>query len=161
MRNSFAEKLYAKCGEKTLLGTFSKNQIWGYLWINSLKFPCSLFFIYAKLRDIEIYWNSASDHLLFHHIEIFKKKKKRSGTNLPASFSAWFLKKNISIVIFYSLTKFHCLVVFISWDIGQCVLALQQTIIILFVDVILTKTFFYMVKNSRQKFEYLENEKSF
>ena len=33
-------------------------------------------------------------------------------TSLPVSFSAWFLKKNISIVIFYYLNKFHCLVVF-------------------------------------------------
>ena len=29
------------------------------------------------------------------------KNKKDSGTSLPASFSAWFLRKNISHVIFY------------------------------------------------------------
>ena len=29
------------------------------------------------------------------------KNKKKSGTNFPASFSAWFLKENISHAIFY------------------------------------------------------------
>ena len=56
--------------------------------------------------------------LLPHAILI---NKKRSGTSLPASFSARFFKKNISLVIFYYLTKSHCLVVFTSWDIGQFV----------------------------------------
>ena len=51
----------------------------------------------------------------------FQKNKKRSGTSLPALFSAKILKKNISLDIFNQLTKFHCLVVFTSWDIGQCV----------------------------------------
>ena len=31
----------------------------------------------------------------------FLKNKKGSGTSLPTSFSARFLKKNISVVIFY------------------------------------------------------------
>ena len=51
----------------------------------------------------------------------FLKNKKRSGTSLPTSFSTWFLKKNISVVIFSYLTKFQCLVAFNSWDIGQYV----------------------------------------
>ena len=38
----------------------------------------------------------------------------------PASFSAWFLKKYF-LVIVCQLTKFHCLVAFTSWDIGQYV----------------------------------------
>ena len=54
---------------------------------------------------------------LSKYIETVKSKKK-SGT---FSFSAWFLKKHISHVIFYYLTKFHCLVAFTSWDIGQYV----------------------------------------
>ena len=47
----------------------------------------------------------------------FFKNKKRSGTSLQVSFSARFLKKNISPVIFYYLTKFHGLFVFISCEI--------------------------------------------
>ena len=51
----------------------------------------------------------------------FLKNKKRSGTSLPASFSAWFLKENISLVTFYQQTKFHFFVAFNSWDIKACV----------------------------------------
>ena len=50
----------------------------------------------------------------------FLKSKKGSETSLLNSFSLWFLKKNIS-VIFYELTKFHCLVAFNSSDIDQYV----------------------------------------
>ena len=42
-------------------------------------------------------------------------------TSLPNSFSDWLLEENISLVMFYYLTKFHCLVAFTSWDIGQYV----------------------------------------
>ena len=44
----------------------------------------------------------------------FLKNKERSGISLPVSFSARFLKENISLVIFYYLTKSHCLLVFTS-----------------------------------------------
>ena len=65
--------------------------------------------------------------MLLAHIKFFIKTK-RSGTSLPASISAWFLKKKISIVIFYYLTQFLCLVVFTSWDIGQYVYCNQGRI---------------------------------
>ena len=48
-----------------------------------------------------------------------KKHKEVHGTSFPSSFSAWFLKKNISLVIFYNLVKFNCLVAFTSWDVWQ------------------------------------------
>ena len=44
--------------------------------------------------------------------EAILKNKKRSETILSASFSAKFLKKNISHVIFYYLARFNCLVCF-------------------------------------------------
>ena len=45
-----------------------------------------------------------------------------SGTSLPVSFAAWFFeKKSISLVIFCYLTKLHCLVAFISWEVVQYV----------------------------------------
>ena len=59
--------------------------------------------------------------LAFTLHKAFLKEKKRSGTSLPYSFSAWFLKENISLVMFYQLKKFHCLVILTSWDIGQYV----------------------------------------
>ena len=45
-----------------------------------------------------MYLNWAADHLLLLHFiwNFFLKKTKRSGTSLPALFSAWILKKNIS-----------------------------------------------------------------
>ena len=45
--------------------------------------------------------------------------KKGSGTSFSIKFCAWFLKKNISHIIFYQLIKFHCLIAFISWDISK------------------------------------------
>ena len=51
----------------------------------------------------------------------FLKNKKRSGTSLPALFSAWFLKKIFSLVMSFYLTKFQCFVAFTSWDIGKYV----------------------------------------
>ena len=57
----------------------------------------------------------------FTSCKAFLKNKKISGTSLPTSFSEWFLKKNISIVIFYYLTNFHCLVSFTLWGIRQYV----------------------------------------
>ena len=72
-----------------------------------------------KWRAIKLCWNEAADHLLLPHIKFFLRNKKRSGTSLPVYFSGWFLKKSIYLVILYYFTKFHCLVVFISWGIGQ------------------------------------------
>ena len=57
--------------------------------------------------------------LAFTLCKAFLKNKKSSGTSFPASFSAWFLKKNIYPVIFYSPTNLYCPVAFTSWDIGQ------------------------------------------
>ena len=57
----------------------------------------------------------------------FLNNKKRFGNNHPASFFAWFLKWNISFVIFYQLTKFHCLTVFNLGDIEQsCIVIVCQ-----------------------------------
>ena len=57
----------------------------------------------------------------FASYKVFLRNKRRSKTSLPSSFFAWFLKKNMSLVTFYKLTKFHCLIAFTSWDIGQYV----------------------------------------
>ena len=85
-------KIYSKCGGETIPTPFSKYQQWGYYWIKSLKFHTVS--LYAKLRATKA------------EIEKQKKKKKRfSEISLPASFSAQFLKKNISLVILYYLTK--------------------------------------------------------
>ena len=50
--------------------------------------------------------------LAFTSYKTYFKKKRSSGTSLPASFFARFLKENICLIIFYYMTKFHCLVAF-------------------------------------------------
>ena len=115
-------------------------QNWGYLWINSLKF--------YSVEDYQNIFKLSCRPLAFDSYEAFWKEKQRSGTSFPASFFAWFLKKNISLV--YSF----CLVVFTSWDIGQyvyCNCFWRHK----------SSRFFCMPKKSRQKFKYLENKKSF
>ena len=120
MRNIFLEKSCTKCGGYKLVpDPFLKNQIWAYLWINSLKLYTVWFYCMSKLRTNRIYWNWGADHLLLPHIKFFWKTKRGLETILPASFSAEILKKNIPIVTFRYLTNFHCLVAFTSWGIGQ------------------------------------------
>ena len=44
---------------------------------------------------------------------------KGSGNSFPTIFCVWFFKKNVFHFVFYLLTKFHCLIAFTSWYIGQ------------------------------------------
>ena len=112
--------------EKLLPDPFLNNQNWTYLWINNLKFHtvCFCFMQSGRLSNYiktRYLIKTKLQTSCFYHEKGTKKTKKRSGTILPVSFSVWFLIKNISLVIFYLLTKFYCLVVFTSWDIGQYV----------------------------------------
>ena len=107
--------------EKLFPGPFLKNQNYTYLRINSLKVLYILFLLFVQVEDYRNWLKLSCRPLVFISNETFLKNKKKSGTSLPTSFSVWFLKKNISLVIFFYLTKFQCLVVFTSWDIGQYV----------------------------------------
>ena len=78
-------------------------------------------FIVCQVEGYRNILNLACSPLAFTSNKAFLKSKRRCETSLPASFSAWFSKKNIFLVLFYQLTKFHYLVAFISWDIGQYV----------------------------------------
>ena len=96
----------------------------------------------------------------------FLKNKKKFGTSLPASFSAWFLKKNISFVMFFYLTKFQCLVVFTSWDIGEYVYC--NSLLTRFwrnkfwnKHYLSNQAVFSTWPKLGQKFKYFVNEKSF
>ena len=101
----------------------------------------------------------------FYLKKSFFKKTKRSGTGLPTSFSGWFLKKNISFVIFYYLINFTLwLSLFREILSNTCIVIVclpgcevtKFEINLIF----LIKTFFYKTINSRQIFKYLEKEKS-
>ena len=80
-----------------------------------------LFHFFCQVEDYRKWLKLSYRSFAFTSCKAFLKNQKKFGTSLLASFSVWFFKKNISIVIFYYLTKFQCLVAFTSWDIGQYV----------------------------------------
>ena len=98
--NIFLEKSYTKCGGKLVPDPFLKYQNWACLWINNLEFYIySLFLLYVKIRSrlyFNSYWNIfklSCRSLAFTSCKAFSKNKKRSGTSLPGSLSAWFWRK--------------------------------------------------------------------
>ena len=117
MRNNFPEKWYTKCSRETTARSFSKKSkfsitLYQYSIVLYIFFYCLPGWGLSKKIETKL------QTTWFYLIQSFtSKSKKRSGASLPASFSAWFLKKNISVAIFYNLTKFQYLVAFTSWDI--------------------------------------------
>ena len=68
-----------------------------------------------------------SSHIELPWLKLFQKNKKRPGTRLSASFSAWFLKDFCMIfelfITLYCINRlnFQCLSNFTSWDVWQYV----------------------------------------
>ena len=91
--------------------TFLKNQNWVYLFV----------LIFCQVEDYQKWLKPSCRSLTFTSKKVFLKNKNRSGTSLRALFSAWFFGENISLVVFFYLTQFQCLVAFTSGDIGQYV----------------------------------------
>ena len=120
LRNIFLENHTQNVVEKLFPDPFLKNQNWANLCVNSLKFYSVCFYCMLSW-GLSKYIEINCKPLTFTSHKAFLKNKKRSGTSLPASFSAWLFKKNIYLVIFYSLIKFDCLVAFTSWEIGKYV----------------------------------------
>ena len=107
--------------EKLFPEPLRKNQIWAYLQIDCFKFYTVCFYgipSWGLLKHIETKLQMA---LLLRHINLFQINKKKSGTSLPISFSSWFLNKNIYLILFCYMIKFHCLAAFYLWDIWQYV----------------------------------------
>ena len=111
VRNIFLEKSYIKCGREKI----KIERISGSIFYSILYFVL----IVCQVEDYRKWLKLSCRLFAFTSYKSFLKNKKRSGTSLPVSFSAWFYKKYISIVIFYYLTRFQCLVAFTSWDIGH------------------------------------------
>ena len=61
-------------------------------YIQNMKSKSQILSKYIKTKMLTIWF-----YLLWFSLE----NKKRSGTSVPDSFSAWFLKKNVSHIIFY------------------------------------------------------------
>ena len=103
MRKFFLEKLYAKWG-----GPFHKKLKLSISLDQQCEMLNRLILLFFKWKYVKTKVLTLVPSLLL------LKNKKRLGTSLSASFSAWFLKKNISQVIFYQLTKSDFLVAFTS-----------------------------------------------
>ena len=86
--------------ERPFPDPFLKNQNWAYLWNNILKFHTACFYGMPSWKLSEHFETKlqATCSFAFTSYKAFLKNK-RSGTSLPVSFSAWFLKKNISCYI--------------------------------------------------------------
>ena len=127
---------------------------------------CSLVSIYTDSPQLSYnknelyktldYWSR--DMLNFDFLE------KGLGINSPPHLVFDFSRKMFHI-IFCWLTKFQCLIAFTFWDTGQ-----YECSNCLFpswwhhkfwISIFLIKVFYYLTKNSRQKFKYLENQESF
>ena len=118
MRNIFLENHTQNMVEKLFPDPFVKNQNRGYLWINSLKFN-TVCFQCMPSSGLPKYFQAKLQTTCFYLIQRFSKKQKGLELASLPHFLLGFWKKNISLVIFYYLTKFHCLFGFTSWDIGQ------------------------------------------
>ena len=120
MRNSFCWKILPKIRWRIYSQTYFYKIEIENISGSMAEALYSSFLLCANLKSIEIKWNQAGHHLHLPYIKL-SPKKISSGTSLLNSFSASFWKKNISLVISYQLTKFHCLVAFNWWDIKQYV----------------------------------------
>ena len=82
--------------EKLFSERYLKYQNWAFLWISSVKFLtgcfyCMLIWVLSKYTEIKL------QATCFYLIQSFLKNQN----SFPASFSAWFLKKNSYLRIFY------------------------------------------------------------
>ena len=105
MRNIFLEKSYTSCGGKTSLRPFSGKLKWsisgsGYLWI---------------------VWSFMQFVFIVLQVESCRNKMKLSYR--PLAFTSYwvFVFEEKCFSCYILLIKFHCLVAFTSWDIGQYV----------------------------------------
>ena len=106
--------------EKLVPDPFPKNKNLPYLWINCLKFYAVCFYL-CQADDYQNILKLSCRPLAFTLFKNFFKNKGKSGTSVPVSFSVWLFKKKLLLLHLYCRAKFLCLVVFISWDIGQYV----------------------------------------
>ena len=98
MKNVFLEKSFTKCGGETIPTPFSK--ISKFL-ISLDQWSIQFVFIECQLEGYGNILKLTCRPLAFTSYKASLKNKKRSGTSFLATFSAWFMKKNISLVILY------------------------------------------------------------
>ena len=95
MRNIFLEKSYTNYGGESIPRPFSEKSK-----VSMSKVLCSLLLfvsIYIYIYILEL----SCRPLGFTSCKTFLKNRNKFGISLTVSFPAWFLKKDISLVIFY------------------------------------------------------------
>ena len=125
-------------------------------WDEQSKVLYSSFLLYAKIEGYRTILKLSCRPVACVSYKAFSKNKKRFWNSFHASFSAWFLKKNISHVIFYKLTSFHCLITLLLEILGN-----TCAVIVSFPDCdvinfeinpsLLIKSFFHLTKKVRTK----------
>ena len=151
IRNIFLEKSYSKYDEKTNPRPFSKKSKLSIFLDQLFKVLHDLYLLYVQVEGYRKILKLRCTPPAFTSYKSVLNMKKWSGTSLPASFSAWFLKKNIS--------KFHCLIAFTSRNVGQyvycnCLLTrLWHHKIWISFRSFLVQSFPHITKKSGQKFK--------
>ena len=98
--NIFYKKSYTNCAGETIPRFFSKKSNWAYFSINSLKIYMVCFYCMPSWSIIK-HFEISCKPLPFTSCKTFLRTKERTENSCPVSFSAWFLKKNVSFVVFY------------------------------------------------------------
>ena len=78
-----------------------KSSISGYISHSEFYGLMQFALIVFQVEDYRYILKVSCGPLALTSYKDFVKNKKRSGTSLPASFSTWFLEKNIALIIFY------------------------------------------------------------
>ena len=106
MTNIFLEKSQTKCDGEAIPRSFFKNIKLSISLNQQYKVLYSFFFIICQVEDYRNILKVSSRSFVTSSYKVFYKNKKRSKTSLPVSYSTWFLKKKIYIILFYYLIKF-------------------------------------------------------
>ena len=166
MKNIFLEKSCTKrAREGSLRPSSKKSKLSIYLMLKQSEMLLHLFLLYIQ---VEVYKNILKLRcwsLIFTLYKAFSKNKKGSETSLSSSFSTWFLKKNISHIIFYWVNSIAWLPFLLEMFGNMCIVIICFPVCnVINFEINLNlfiKLFFYLTKKSRQKCNYLKNEKSF
>ena len=86
-RTIFLEKSFSKCDGETISRPFSKKSKLSISLDQYCKVSYNLFIV-CQVKRYQVIVKRSCRPLAFTSYKAFLKNKKRSGTNLPASFSA-------------------------------------------------------------------------
>ena len=100
MRNIFPGKSYKKCGGETIPRLFSEKSKFTISLNQQNKILCN-FFIVCQVEGYRNILKLGCRSLAFTSCKTYLKTKERSRTSFHALFSVWYMKENISLVIFY------------------------------------------------------------